>query len=425
MADFLPLSGKAALAVQYATARGNLWEGAVRSSKTIGSILAWVKFIRSGPVGELCMIGRTERTLRRNVIDPMVAMFGSRAVRYLAGAGELSVLGRRVYVSGANNVLAAEKIQGMTLAGFYGDEMSTWPEAVFSIARTRLSVDGAQWFGTTNPGPPNHFLKRDVIDRAKLRIARDGSVVVDPDEDAFDAHVFSFTIEDNPFLPPGYVGSLKREYHGMFYRRFILGEWCLAEGVVWDAWDEDTHILSPGAIPPIEQFLSVGIDYGTRNPLHAVLVGIGQAPPGMPGKALYAVREWVWDSRETRRQLTDPEYSQRVRGWLGSDMPEYACVDPSAASFRVQLFRDGFPTVAADNGVSDGVRSVGALLAAKRLYVSSACPRLIAEIPGYCWDDKAAARGEDAVVKVDDHGPDALRYAIRTTETVWHDLIYS
>ncbi|WP_207944913.1 hypothetical protein [Actinomadura rubrisoli] len=146
----IPLVGKQTESVRLATARGNLWEGAVRSSKTVCSILRWLQFVRTGPAGPLMMIGKTERTLKRNIIDPITAMVGKQRCRYRAGVGEVELFGRTIYLAGANDERAAEKLKGLTLAGAYCDEVTTYPQSVFAMLLTRLSVEGAAWFGTAS-----------------------------------------------------------------------------------------------------------------------------------------------------------------------------------------------------------------------------------------------------------------------------------
>ncbi|WP_454365470.1 phage terminase large subunit [Streptomyces ambofaciens] len=243
---FTPLAGKALRSTQLATARGNLWEGAVRSSKTISSIMVWLRYIRTGPPGALLMVGKTERTLKRNIIDVIVQMIGKKRCDYRAGAGEVVIFGRTIYVAGANDERAADKIKGLTLAGAYLDEVTTYPETFFQMLETRLSVEGAQWYGTTNPEGPNHWLKKQILDRARLHLRRDGTVVETQDPDALDVHRFSFVLDDNPSLPAAYVASLKRSHQGLFFKRYILGEWCLAEGVIYDSFDEAPARRGPG-----------------------------------------------------------------------------------------------------------------------------------------------------------------------------------
>src|SRR5690606_26825491 len=149
--------------VALATARTNVWEGSVRSGKTIASLLAWLLYVRQGPAGNLAMIGKTERTLKRNVIDVLVEMLGERRCRHNRGEGELNLLGRRIYLAGANDARSEDKIRGLTLAGAYVDEASLVPEAFWSMLLTRLSVEGARLFATSNPDNPHHWLMRSYL----------------------------------------------------------------------------------------------------------------------------------------------------------------------------------------------------------------------------------------------------------------------
>lgn len=419
-----PLVGKQKEAVRLSTARGNLWEGAVRSSKTVSSIMVWLKYVRTGPPGPLLMVGKTERTLKRNVIDPIIEMVGVKRCDYKVGAGEVIIFGRRVYVAGANDERAADKIKGLTLAGAYCDEVTTYPENFFQMLGTRLSIEGSQWFGTTNPEGSNHWLKKKYLDRAKLHLDRAGNVITSSDPAAIDLHRFSFSLDDNPYLPASYVANLKLDYQGMFYRRYILGDWCLAEGVVYDMWDDTKHVVD--ILPAMRRWMCVGVDYGTINPFSALLVGQGE------DDRLYVASEYRHDSRTARRQLTDAQYSRGVQDWLGSFrhhgmegvQPEWLFVDPSAASFMTQLWSDGVSGVAkADNDVKDGIRSVSVALGAGLVSVHRSCAGLLEELPTYAWDDKATAKGEDKPLKVDDHSVDALRYALHTSAYEWRHLI--
>jgi PBSX family phage terminase large subunit len=407
-------------------ATGHLWEGTVRSGKTIVSILRWIRFIRSGPPGNLAMIGKTERTLKRNVIDTIVALLGQKAVKYRQGAGEVEICGRRVYIAGANDEGAVAKIQGMTLVGWYGDEVPTWPKAVFDMARTRLSDPGAEWFATGNPASSTHHLKVDWIDRAKLHLDRDGTLRRRPahDKDTQDIHVYSFTLYDNrEFLTEKFIQITERSYTGMFYQRYILGRWCMAEGAIYDSWDPAKHVVRRA--PAIERWISVGIDHGTTNPFSAIATGLGPHPSGR-GKALYATAEWRYDSTKTLRRKTDLEYADALRGWLPqrAEMPdggpERVAVDPSANGFRQQLYRHGITSTAADNDVLAGIGTMHSIVERGKFFVvEGGCPDLIREFPDYAWDPAAAAKGLDRPIKSGDHSLDAERYGTHTGKSSW------
>lgn len=430
-----PLTGKARRALAMATGQINIWEGSVRSGKTIGSIIAWITYVRTGPAGPLLMVGKTERTVRRNVIDPMTDMLGPRRVRFNSGTGELFLLGRKIHVVGANDERSGEKIRGLTLAGAYVDEVSTIPESFFEMLISRFSVDGARLFGTTNPEGPRHWLKLNYLDRACLWLTGPGALAVYPlDPDALDGtgpirlHRFSFRLTDNPTLPAGYLELVLRQYTGLWRRRFIDGEWVAADGVIYDNFDTARHVVD--ALPPIVKWLSVGVDYGTSNPFAAVLLGVGC------DNRLYVASEYRYESAKTRRAKTDEEYAADLYAWLATVpipdshpvlygvTPQYVCVDPSAASFTAQLWRDRqLRPTPANNAVGDGIRHVAMLIGADRLRIHSSCRGILDEIFGYVWDAKATEKGMDAPVKRDDHSMDALRYSISTTEMTWRGLL--
>ena len=419
----LPMSPAQIRSVAHATARINIWEGAVRSGKTISSLLAWLLYVADAPHGGVLVVsGKTLDTIARNVFGPLSdpALFGefARHVKYTRGASTAVILGRQIEIIPANDAKAESKLRGLTCAGAYVDEATSVPEEFWTQLLARLSVAGARLFATTNPDGPGHWLR-------KRFLLRKGSL---------NLRSWRFTLDDNPALDPEYVRSLKAEYVGLWYRRFILGEWCLAEGAVYDMWDEDRHVVR--TLPAMDRWLAVGIDYGTVNPFSALLLGVG-SPERDGRRRLYLVDEWRYSSRDQLRQLTDGEYSERVRGWLRElerpgehtanprgVTPEWWVVDPSAASFKTQLWRDGYSNVTdADNAVVDGIRTVATLLARDQLRVSHTCRGWREEAPGYSWDDDKAERGEDAPIKADDHSLDAGRYAIKTTEWAWRPYI--
>ncbi len=410
------LSEKQVISIHRATGRVNLLEGAVRSGKTVASIFAWFNFVRNAPAsGELVMMGRTKDTIYRNVIRVMQdpAIFGELAfsVQYTPGANMATILGRTVHILGANDIQSEAKIRGMTVAGAYVDEITVLPKVTFQQLVARMSVAGAKLFGTTNPDSPHHWLKKEWIDRHDR-----------------DVRVFHFELDDNPFLDPSYVAYIKRQYTGLWYQRFIRGKWVTAEGAIYDMWDPRRHIVHN--TPRIADWLCASVDYGTTNPFHALMIGLGV------DNRLYATSEYRYDSRKQHRQLTDGEYSGQLRAWMrkipipGSSArgvkPRYLVVDPSATSFRVQLHQDGETSWPADNSVLDGIRLVSTLLSAQprpKLLIHKSCKALIEEMPGYSWDEKAQLKGEDKPIKVADHGCDALRYGVKTTHAIWQNIL--
>lgn len=405
------LSAKQLDFLRTSTARVNMTSGSIRSGKTIVTLLRWLFYVARAPFGgELVMVGRTRDAVWRNCIAPMQnpELFGRFATQVVGnyGAPTVKILGRMVHVLGASDAKAEKVIRGMTVAGAYVDEATTLPEEFFTQLLGRMSVAKAKLFGTTNPDNPAHWLKVKFIDRvAELR----------------DWRHWHFTLEDNPSLSQEYKDSISAEFTGLWYRRFILGEWVAAEGAIFDMWDPDKHIIPWGDLPPMEDLLAVGVDYGTANATAAILLGVG-----VDGR-LYAVDEWSWSGKETRQALTDSVLADRLESFIDAGhLPDgtqprvrHIIVDPSALSFRTELSTRGIAATPADNDVLYGIRTLASLLGDGGLLVSDRCTGLIGEMPAYSWDPKAAEKGEDKPIKVADHHLDAARYAVTTTEAIW------
>jgi PBSX family phage terminase large subunit len=409
------LSPKQIRSIADSRARINVWSGAIRSGKTVASLLRWLIYVAAAPPGELVVVAKTSQTAARNVFAPLqdFNLFGELAAQtnYTPGAPSGKILGRRVWVIGAHDISAEGRLRGLTCAGAYVDEATLVPQAFWTQLLGRMSVPGAQMFATTNPDNPAHWLRTDFLARAGQLNLRH----------------WHFVLADNPSLSAEYIADISAEFTGLWYRRFVLGEWVAAEGAVYDMWDPDLHVID--VLPPIVSWTGVGIDYGTTNPFAALVLGTGA------DSRLYLVDEWRYDSRQNHRQLTDGEYSERVRSWLNQVpvpasrrhdgtwlrgvTPRHVCVDPSAASFRTQLHRDGLPSLLAENSVLDGIRLVSTLLGKDLLKVHRSCEGWIKEVGGYSWDDRAAAAGEDKPVKMDDHSLDAGRYVVTTTRGEW------
>lgn len=396
--------------------RVNILEGSIRSGKTIISLLRWLIYVGRAPLGgELVMIGRTRDAIWRNCVGPLQneALFGPLAQQVIGnyGAPTVRIMGRVVHILGASDAKAEKVIRGMTVAGAYVDEVTVIPEEFFTQLLGRMSVPKAKLFGTSNPDSPSHWLKRKFLDRI-LTLT--------------DWTSWHFTLEDNPALTEEYKASIRTEFTGLWYRRFILGEWVAAEGAIFDMWDPTRHVIPWDTLPAMQRLLGVGVDYGTTNASTALLLGLGD------DNKLYMVDEWRYDAAQAQLRLTDAQISQRMRDWmdqphlpyLSTLKPEWTIVDPAAASFKVQLAQDGVNNVInGDNNVLYGIRTMASLLGSGKLIIADRCPGMIQEFPGYSWDPKATEKGEDKPLKVADHSLDGGRYALTTTETNWRPFV--
>lgn len=417
------LSPKQYAAIQRTDHRINVWDGAIRSGKTLSSVIAWLDYCRYGPPGPLAMIGKTHQALSRNVLD-VIDELHPRAIRYTRGAPTARIMGRLVHIFGAANAAAEGRIRGLTLAGAYIDEATLVSKEFFQQVLGRMSVPGARLFATTNPDSPRHWLMQDYLMReAELDLKR-----------------WIFQLSDNPSLTTEYIRDISREFTGLFRRRMILGEWTAAEGAIYPEWDESTMTCTTAQLPVIERVFAAGLDYGQTHKTRGYLIGMGRVVHGPNGLPL-------WDAEPT---LNDPrvhpvmfvldefapgdrtvgQYVDEFLGWLRDQPtferrhPEWLPIDPAAKVFRREMLERGVSTMAAHNNVLNGIQVIGSLIANRRLIVvRDRVTHLLDGLPNYVWDGKAAERGVTQPVKANDDEVDALRYAIYSTLRSWRPFL--
>lgn len=389
----MQLSNKQKYSIKSATARINLWEGSVQSGKTIASLICWILWIAASPPGKLIMVGKTDKSLKRNIMTVLQELLGND-LNYSFYSGEAEIWGRKIYLYGANDESAEKKIRGLSgVVGAYGDEITLWLESFFTVMLSRMSASGARFFGTLNCDSPFHWLLVKYLNRIKeLSLKR-----------------FIFYLEDNESLDPEYVRNLKLEYTGLWFKRFILSLWVAAQGAIYDSFSEETHTISNN---PIADYYLLSVDYGASNPFSALLIGVKDKPEqGQP--KVWVEREYYYDSKKEKKQKTNSQYSQDLKEFLGNIVPRAIYVDPSELAFITQLKSDGFFFVkGADNAVLNGIRFVSDWLHSGKLKIHKRCVELIRELLGYSWDPKAQIRGEDKPIKSNDHGCDSLRYGL-------------
>ena len=378
--------------------RINLLEGSVSSGKTWISLVMWAFWVKTMPATPdtlYLMSARSLTTLKRNCLLLLQALVGESNFTFSINSKEGLLFGRRIILEGANDSQAEAKIRGLTLQGAYCDELTKMQPDFFAMLLGRLRLPGAKLFATTNPDAPGHWLKTDYIDRA----------------DELDFLDVRFLIDDNTTLPKDYVDSIKREYTGVFYQRFILGEWTLAEGLIYPMFED--AIQAPPNGEPEKYVLS--IDYGTQNPFAALLWAKYEND-----KTWYAIREYYYSGRTTGIQKTDNDYADDMDIFTAAIGNEYVklktIIDPSAASFIALLRRRGkYNVIPADNAVLDGIRETAMCLQNGNIKISPNCVNWKMEAQGYVWADTDSA---DIPVKEGDHLQDATRYFVKTMKIV-------
>lgn len=367
-------------------------DGAVRSGKTTAvavSFILWAMECYQDTSFAIC--GKTVGACRRNVVQPLrSAVAGLYRVRASGNVMELSRGKRknRFYLFGGKDEGSAALIQGMTLGGVLLDEAALMPRSFVEQAMARCSVEGAKIWMSLNPEGPTHWLYTEWICKAE-------------DKKVLRLH---FTMEDNPSLSESVRERYRGMYSGVFYRRFILGEWAAADGLVYPMFSEQMVV---NTLPDKLGRFVISIDYGTMNPFSAGLWGESD------GK-WYRMREFYHNGRE-KGALTDEEYYQAVEN-LAGDLPvRQVIVDPSAASFIQCIRKHGrFSVRKARNSVLTGIRHTAGMLSEGKLLFHSSCRDALREFTLYVWDK---ASGKDQPVKDNDHAMDDIRYFVETVAT--------
>ena len=385
--------------------RWNVKTGATGSGKSyldIGATIGKRVFATRGE-GLIVLLGNTRGTLERNILEPMRNLYGPECVGNIRSDNTMNLFGKKAYALGADNKKHVARIQGATIEYAYGDEVTTWSEEVFQMLKSRLRCEHSHFDGTCNPDSPNHWFKK----------------FLDSDADIYEQN---YVIDDG-VLPEYVVEELKKEYAGtVYYDRYILGKWALAEGLIYPMYQ--SAIVGSLPMEPASEYI-VSIDYGTMNAFAAVLWS-------KRGGIWYAEREYYYSGRDTGIQKTDQEYADTLTDWISDiweNMPSSnsylaygakqqitTIIDPSAASFIALLKKTEWSKVRkADNNVSDGIRETAVAMQIGRIKILNSLENWKKEVGGYAWEN---TEGLERPVKVNDHLMDSMRYFVKTMKVI-------
>lgn len=365
-------------------------DGSIRSGKTVSMAVGFILWSMSRFNGQTFGIcGRTIQSLRRNVIihlsdwvPPDLRITEKRQENKLIvsdGCGRENVY----YLFGGRDESSYTLVQGITLAGALLDEVALMPQSFVEQVTARCSVDGSKLWFNCNPGGPEHWFNKKWVLAAK-------------EMNALHVH---FTMSDNLSLAPKIRERYERMYTGVFYQRYILGLWVLAEGLVYDFGEAN---ITDGCPEGAEYYISV--DYGTRNPCSAGLWSV-------TGDKAVRIKEYYYSGRESNRNKTDEEHCDAIEDLARGYTIKRVIVDPSAASFITSLKKRKFKVLAANNNVLDGIRRTATYLKDGNIKIHRSCVDSIREFGLYCWDEK---KNDDSVVKENDHAMDDIRYFCNT-----------
>lgn len=397
----------------------NVWEGAVRSGKTISAAISFILYVYKSKGNVFIASGKTIATLYRNVIGGDYGLLNifKNYISYKhtnTNSTMLIIKGRdgqekKIYCFGANDERAYQVLRGLTATGWFADEVNLHSRSFIEEAfRRTISSTDRKHFWTLNPDNPYHYIYTDYIDKYS-NIKLNGF------------WLWFFTLNDNPSLTEERREELRAQYSGIFYKRYILGLRCVAEGVIYDMFDNQNIYRTELNFKSYKYQRFIAIDYGTINP--CVFLDIYD-----DGEIVYINNEYYYDSKKEMKQKTDEEYANDYvefveRIYAPNDLtllgkPE-AVIDPSAASFKLAIQKKGYFITEADNDVENGIRRVATMLGKKTIKINEKCINLIKELSTYSWDEKRSEKGDEKPLKQNDHACDALRYFINTRVPSW------
>ena len=369
---------------------GIIADGAIRSGKTLCMSLSYVLWaMESFNQQNFGMAGKTIGSFRRNVLFWLKMMLASRGYSVVDHRSDnLIVVSKGTttnyfYIFGGKDERSQDVIQGITLAGMFFDEVALMPESFVNQATGRCSVTGSKFWFNCNPDNPRHWFKINWVDKCKEK-----NIIY-----------LHFTMDDNLSLSEKIKERYRSMYVGVFFKRYILGLWCVAEGLVYSMFSEERHVKKEHMTGALTYVVSV--DYGTVNPFSAGLWAFD-------GWHSQREAEVYYNSREVGKRVDDEEYYKMLKKLIGNRRVECIIVDPSAASFIEVIKKyNEYSVMGANNDVLDGIRVVTTMLNKDMISVHEDCQDNIKEYGLYVWDEE---KGDDVVIKENDHSMDDTRY---------------
>lgn len=378
--------------IDHANHRWNFKTGATRAGKTyIDFSFVIPKRIRDriGKDGLVVILGVTKSTIERNVLGPMRNLYGPDLVGEINSQNKCYLFGEECYCLGAEKVSQVSKIRGSSIKYCYGDEVADWSPEVFDLLKSRLDKGYSCFDGALNPQGPNHWLK----------------VFLDSDADIY---CQTYTIFDNPFLDPEFIKNLCQEYAGsVYYKRYILGLWAIAEGLVYGMFTRERNTFNGPTPYNRGSSYYLSIDYGTMNPFAVGLIELTS------DGVVKQLTEGHYSGRDKGETADNEAYYKMLRKLAGNYPITGVVIDPSAAGMKATIYKYGeFPVINGNNDVLNGIQEVTKYINAGYLQIHNSCAETLKEFESYAWNEKSL--DEDEVIKENDHHMDVIRYFIYT-----------
>lgn len=360
--------------------RLNVLQGSVRSGKTWISLIVWAFWVASRPKEYLYMMSaKSLQTLKRNCLFPLQELVGENNFSFSLSTKEGVLFGRKIMLEGANDARSEGKIRGITLGGAYCDELTLFPKDFFTMLLSRLSAPEAKLIATTNPDVPTHWLKKEYLDNNDL---------------SDDLLSIFFGIDDNTTLPADYVASLKKEYTGVYYDRFIIGLWVVANGAIYKIFSDNVAKYRALSVLPRFDTINIGLDWGGNGSSHA-LVATGITSDY---KKVYALRS----ERIPAKDMIPQVLYKRVQEFILAVQP-YGNIRSIYADSAEQTLIAGLreflknTDITVKNSlkrpINDRIFATTLLMGGGRFFMTAECETLVEAFQGAVWDDKV--QGEE------------------------------
>lgn len=379
--------------------RWNVKTGATRSGKTYMDYFLIPRRLLTveGKEGLNVILGNTRETVRRNVLLPMLAIYGPSRISNIRTDNSCTMFGQQVFILGADNEAHVNRLRGASIKYCYGDEVTTWNQGVFEMLKSRLDKPYSVFDGTCNPDNPRHWFK----------------AFLDSDADIYQQ---AYTIDDNPYLDPAFVENLKREYSGtVLYDRYIRGLWVAAEGAIYRPLLDDPDRFIVDGLPDGEQvrYVNIGVDFGGGSSAHAFCC-VGFTTAG---------RLIVLDEYREQKAL-DPvklgldfvDFVTRCRmRWVISDIWCDSAEQTLINGLRQAALNAGMGYHVGNSmkrPINDRIRATLLLMGAGRFLIARSCRETIDALRSALWNAKRLTEDErldDGTTNID--SLDAMEYA--------------
>jgi PBSX family phage terminase large subunit len=391
----------------------NVAEGGKRGGKNVLATLVFCIMLEDHPNRLHLVGGVSNSTAKLNILDcdgyGLLNYFEGRyregkykerdCVYVQTRTGEKIIL-----VSGGGKDGDEKLIKGNTYGMAYITEANECHLKYLREAFDRtISSQNRKVFHDLNPKDPKHWYYTDILDFHENAQRENTN---------YGFNYGHFTIADNMSMTNAKIKTELTTYDkkSVWYKRDILGKRTSAEGLIYPMFNEENEYDDEDRPPELEA-LSLRystVDYGVENP--CVFLDIFD-----DGDTIWVDREYHYDGRKENKQKTNDEYADDFDSFFEA-RPPLSCVviDPSAASFKEQLRRRGYPIRDGKNDVDEGIKKTATLFYRKKIRVHKRCKFFIAETAGYIWDEKARERGEEIPLKKSDHALDAIRYYVNT-----------